>query len=299
METFSALPALCTGNSPVTGEFPAQRPVARSFAVFCGLRLNKRLSKQSWGWWFETPPRSLLRHWNERWLGCLTVQQIFEFISDQNVKFRPQASYPLRLHLCHCSIPLMVRRHYLSPWTARKNQWSSAVSNLLNVIYLCSIPKLKACHGQKWFTSNHIELYDNPPCNIYLDNHIYWNQHIEARGKWPSCSRRQFEVYCVERGFVYFVSYFQLIPWGLLNNESSLTRVRAYGRTGSRPLFELNDDDSNHWRHMASLGPDDFIHLPLDTMVAVFQTIFSNGGSWMKIYEFRLKCHWSLFLWFQ
>ena len=50
METFSALLALCAGNSPVTGEFPAQRSVARSFGVFFDLRLNKRLSKQSWSW---------------------------------------------------------------------------------------------------------------------------------------------------------------------------------------------------------------------------------------------------------
>ena len=34
METFSALLALCAGNSPVSGEFPAQRPVTRSFDVF-------------------------------------------------------------------------------------------------------------------------------------------------------------------------------------------------------------------------------------------------------------------------
>ena len=33
METFSALLALCVGNSPVAGEFPAQRPVTRSFDV--------------------------------------------------------------------------------------------------------------------------------------------------------------------------------------------------------------------------------------------------------------------------
>ena len=56
--------ALCAGNSPVTGEFPAQRAVTRSFDVFFDLRLNKRLSKQSWGWWFETPSRSLWRHHN-------------------------------------------------------------------------------------------------------------------------------------------------------------------------------------------------------------------------------------------
>ena len=63
--TFSALLALCEGNSPVTDEFPAQRLVTRSFDVFCDLRLNKRLSKQSWGWWFETPSGSLWRHCNE------------------------------------------------------------------------------------------------------------------------------------------------------------------------------------------------------------------------------------------
>ena len=65
IETFSALLAFCAGNSPVTGEFPSQRPVTRSFDVFLDLRLNKRLSKQSWGRWFETPSRSLWRHYND------------------------------------------------------------------------------------------------------------------------------------------------------------------------------------------------------------------------------------------
>ena len=50
METFSALLAFCAVNSPVTGEFPAQRPVTRSFDAFFDLCPNKRLSKQSWGW---------------------------------------------------------------------------------------------------------------------------------------------------------------------------------------------------------------------------------------------------------
>ena len=54
METFSALLAFCAGNSTVTGEFPAHRPVMWSFDVFFDLRLNKQLSKQSWDWWFET-----------------------------------------------------------------------------------------------------------------------------------------------------------------------------------------------------------------------------------------------------
>ena len=55
------------GNPPVTGEFPSQRPVTRSFDVFLNLRLNKRLSKQSRRRWFETPSRSLRRHCNMTW----------------------------------------------------------------------------------------------------------------------------------------------------------------------------------------------------------------------------------------
>ena len=66
METFSALLAICAGNSPVPGEFPAQRPVTRSFDVFFDLRLNKRLNKQSWGWWFETLSFPLWRQYNEK-----------------------------------------------------------------------------------------------------------------------------------------------------------------------------------------------------------------------------------------
>ena len=47
MESFSALLAIYEGNSPVTSEFPAQRPMTRGFGVFFVLRLNKLLSKQS------------------------------------------------------------------------------------------------------------------------------------------------------------------------------------------------------------------------------------------------------------
>ena len=62
METFSALLAICAANSPVTGEFPSQRPMTRSFDVFLDPRLNKRFSKQPRRRWFETPSRPLWRH---------------------------------------------------------------------------------------------------------------------------------------------------------------------------------------------------------------------------------------------
>ena len=44
--------------------FRAQRPVTRSFDVFFDLRPNKRLSKQWWGWGFETLSSPLWRHCN-------------------------------------------------------------------------------------------------------------------------------------------------------------------------------------------------------------------------------------------
>ena len=61
MEHFSAILALSAGNSRVTGEFPSQRP-ALMFSLICAWK--KRLSKQTWGWWFEKPSCPLWRHCN-------------------------------------------------------------------------------------------------------------------------------------------------------------------------------------------------------------------------------------------
>ena len=83
-ETFSALLALCAGNSPVTDEFPSQRPVTRSFDVFFDLPLSKRLSKQSRGLWFETPSRPFWRHCYEMHI-VLNVSSSQENNSNPNI----------------------------------------------------------------------------------------------------------------------------------------------------------------------------------------------------------------------
>ena len=62
MDTFSALLVIWAGDSPVTGDFPEQRSVTRSFNVFFDLRLKKRF-------WdamrrIETPSRPLWRQSN-------------------------------------------------------------------------------------------------------------------------------------------------------------------------------------------------------------------------------------------
>ena len=47
-------------TGPLCGEFTGQWRGAFMFPLICAL--NKRLGKQSWGWWFEAPSRSLWRH---------------------------------------------------------------------------------------------------------------------------------------------------------------------------------------------------------------------------------------------
>ena len=98
METFSVLLALCAGNSSVTGKFPSHRPGTRSFDTYSDLRLNKRLSKQSLGWWFETPLRSLWRHCNIQKLSILDFGYKNGF--EKNVPSPPECPPPWNINYC-------------------------------------------------------------------------------------------------------------------------------------------------------------------------------------------------------
>ena len=98
METFSALLAICAGNSPVTGEFPAQRPVTRSFDVFFDLR--PRLSKLWWGWWFETPSYPLWRHCNGLWVLYKWHPNNDHYMTNLGLEFQRQYQILQRYFLC-------------------------------------------------------------------------------------------------------------------------------------------------------------------------------------------------------
>ena len=109
METFSALLTICAGNSPGTGA-KAQRPVTRSFDVCFHLRVNKRLSKQSWGWWFETPSRPLWRHTNEICIPWNNPNNIHE-ICEQIIR--------VRVHMMAWSEKFFILMNWLSFSTLR------------------------------------------------------------------------------------------------------------------------------------------------------------------------------------
>ena len=104
METFSALLALCAKNSPVTGEFPSQRPVTRSFGVFFDLCLSKRLSKQSRRRWFQTPSSSLWCHCNVSISNyCESIALVFKHprVSLQNARNNFGKSLSIFFNLFH------------------------------------------------------------------------------------------------------------------------------------------------------------------------------------------------------
>ena len=89
VETFSVLLALGMGNSAVTGEFLAQRPVTRNFNVFVDFHLNKRWSKHSSRRWFETSSRPLWRHYNvnenyfHKWfINVLRTAHLFHWLTN-------------------------------------------------------------------------------------------------------------------------------------------------------------------------------------------------------------------------
>ena len=69
----------------------SQRPVTRSFDVFFDLCLNKRLSKQSRGWWFETPSRPLWHHCNGQmdfcWYPIICVKSLQFILKPNTLRF--------------------------------------------------------------------------------------------------------------------------------------------------------------------------------------------------------------------
>ena len=65
-------------RSPVNSPHKAQWRGALMFSLIC--TLNKRLSKQSGGWWFETPSCSLWRHCNDPWMWFKELNTYFNKI---------------------------------------------------------------------------------------------------------------------------------------------------------------------------------------------------------------------------
>ena len=87
-----------------------------------------------------------------------------------------------------------------------------------------------------------------------------------------------------------------MIAWALtvklLSGECHITSLI---RRGQQAITWANVGP-DLYRQMASLGCNELTHWGRDKMDAISQTTFWSAFSWMKMFEFRLKFHWSLFL---
>ena len=146
METFSALLALCVGNSPVTGEFPSQRPVTRSFGVFFDLRPNEPLSKQSWGWWLETPSLSLRHHyvliprtpfwyhtlWNKSKETCIVLTWLIHWGKLTHLWICENISSSIEWKAC-CGGKSLLEPMMIYLWNLHFKIWSFPCCQMLNI----------------------------------------------------------------------------------------------------------------------------------------------------------------------
>ena len=120
MERFSALLAFFVGNSPVT--------ICAWITV---------LSKQSRGWWFETPSRSLWRHCNDVVLSlrCERTNSTMESRRSTNHRSNASCVYSSRRESrnCMCGKRIPNPIHYMAQ--GRENPggpyqiWSDAISD--------------------------------------------------------------------------------------------------------------------------------------------------------------------------
>ena len=124
---FSPLLAFC---GEFTGDrwIPSTKTSDAEFWRFFDLRLDKRLSKQSWDWWFETPSFSLWRHYNESRSTQLgsndlgraaiakrdTVHLFTQKTRSYSHRDSRYKSKRLSDRLCNLEISVPVRRHLFS-----------------------------------------------------------------------------------------------------------------------------------------------------------------------------------------
>ena len=154
METFSTLLALCVGNSPVTGEFPSQRPVTHSFDVFFDLSLSKRSSKQSGCQLIEIPSCSLWWQSNVKWNSYIFVQEnAFENIVCEmaailfpSVEIRTDMEFKVTCLLCNASLLYCTKGILPHSNETPLTMWKSGVNTNADN-FVPHHPMMKKCHG--------------------------------------------------------------------------------------------------------------------------------------------------------
>ena len=219
METFSALPVICAGNSPVTGKSPAKRPVMRSFDIFFDLCLYRQLCKQSWGCWFETP---LWRHCNALCSACdkaiyihLFLVPVYSISQEMCTRFLLCCAllwlyidwffpYPSGLLHWHCG------NLTIAPVPAKQPWWIWINTSCEFIMNDCiTTTKQNTTKPRAYFLGYTVAakiIFDECRCRraaiISVSGPV--NQLISPGLKWPPFRRRYFQVHFREWKILYF-----------------------------------------------------------------------------------------------
>ena len=226
METFSALLAICAGihRSPVISPTKAS-DADLMFSLICVL--NKRLSKQWWGWWFKTPSRPLWRHCNAPTISAVVATTFYHQISG-NVE---------ATKLCYITVSLKFKRDSLSTQqisVTMPSETTVVASILMTVSRSCGL-----CH--RLYTML-IFLY-----GVLLTQLPPWqNGHHSGR--------RHVQIHFREWNPIQMSPKF--VPRSPIDNKPALVQVMAWRRTGDKPLHEsmlaqFPDAYMRHWGEMS------------------------------------------------
>ena len=135
---------LHNGRDSVSNNQPHKRPVTRNFDVFFDLRLNKRLSKQWWGWWFETLSRPLWRHCDATSFRVMTWCRRAR--SHYLINVRSSSVKSSSIYLIHRKLSRESVLRYVSYHTIKNTATSSGDNELLRHSKLSRLHTINSTH---------------------------------------------------------------------------------------------------------------------------------------------------------
>ena len=127
---------------------------------------------------------------------------------------------------------------------------------------------------------------------IIWTNDSLVNWHICAtRPQWVSFSVMEIKYFdLVHTNKI--VQHYCYLQWLCTGDTMPL----KYGRIFTMGYCTCHDFQWSTWFQLQNFTTWLLTHWGRDKMTPIFSKTFSNAFSWMKIYEFWLKFHWSLFL---
>ena len=212
MLNFSALLAICAGNSPVNGEFPSQRQVTRHFDIFFGPRLNKRLSKQRWGWWFKTPSCPLWHHCNDACQATL-VTKIARSLAVMVSGERQRASQVLYREILYIEI-----RSWLSIKYTNIHKWPTHFVTYECTKLLCASPT-KFYHDSFSFKENTYPVLNQRHISVDIRTAPFFTGASHARSRFSEPTLPQRAACCILSHVTFLLS-----PPGSFSGEPGLAR---------------------------------------------------------------------------